>query len=106
MPAIASDLFGERSLGTIYNLFGLAPASGSFAVTVGIASRVYAAHTPVHVPPVCARTVGMKDGKCFGLVCYSLTFFCSAGLCCVGCILALVLAWRMASFYRQRAYCH
>ena len=94
-----SELFGDASVGTIYSLLQLAPAAASFAVTVGVASTVYAAHTPPHAPPLCAKTVGMKDGKCFGAACYRATFITCAALCAFGALLALVLARRMRSFY-------
>jgi MFS family permease len=102
MPVLCAELYGEKSLGAIYSLFSLAPASASFAVTVGIASNIYAAHVPPHAPPLCARTVHMEDGKCFGPQCYRLTFLVTTGLCCFGTVLAALLARRMAPYYRAR----
>ena len=102
MPVIAAELFGEVSIGAIYNYLGLAPASASFVVTIGIADVVYSAHTPAHAPALCARTVGMKDGKCFGMACYQTTFIVTTGLCALGCLLALLLTRRMVPFYAKR----
>jgi MFS family permease len=101
MPVLVAELFGERSIGTIYTIIGLAPASASFAVTVGVASTVYQAHVPPHAPPLCVQTVGMQDGKCFGLACYRDTFLITTGLCVVGAVCAFVLAARMRPFYRR-----
>ena len=98
MPVLVAELFGEKSIGTIYTIIGLAPASASFAVTVGVASTVYKAHVPPHAPPQC---VDMQDGKCFGPECYQDTFLITAGLCVLGSLLALVLAARMRPFYRR-----
>ena len=101
MPVLVAELFGERAIGTIYTIIGLAPASASFAVTVGVASTVYQAHVPPHAPPLCKDTVGMQDGKCFGLLCYQDTFLITTGLCIFGSALSGVLAVRMRSFYRR-----
>lgn len=103
MPVLCAELFGERSLGTIYSLFSLAPASASFAVTVGVATTVYAAHTPKHAPPLCAATVDMDDGKCFGAGCYQTTFVVTLAMCVGGSLLAFILARRMKPFYRATA---
>jgi len=98
MPVLVAELFGEASIGTIYTIIGLAPASASFAVTVGVASPVYKAHVPPNPPPLC---VHMQRGKCFGLPCYKDTFLITTGLCVLGACLALVLAARMRPFYRR-----
>jgi len=101
MPVLVAELFGEKSIGTIYTIIGLAPASASFAVTVGVASSVYKAHVPPHAPPLCKATVGMQDGKCFGLLCYQDTFLTTASLCVVGSVLSALLAGRMRPFYKR-----
>ena len=102
---------------------------------MGLASAVYEAHTPPHAPELCAKTVGMKDGKCFGTACYQITFIGTAvstptaplcepasicmhgsandfvvlssqAMCVFGAVLALVLSRRMAAFYTKQQVAH
>jgi len=99
MPVLTAEIVGEKNLGTVYNIMSLAPAASVYVNTVLLASSVYAAHTPPHAPQLCAETVGMADGKCFGRECYGLTLRLTAGLGLLGAACALVLAWRMRFFY-------
>lgn len=97
VPATASELFGLKNFGAIYNFLTLANPAGSLVFSGMIASTIYdmeaekQAHGSVFNPDDVL--------KCDGYICYFLTSLIMSGFCIVACILSLILVRRTKTVY-------
>jgi len=80
LPAMAADLFGMVSLGSIYTTLACAPMAGSFILGQQVASSLYQAHCP-------AGTT-----TCMGPLCFRYSFLANAGACGSAALACLALA--------------
>eukprot|EP00850_Spirogloea_muscicola_P007158 SM000035S13138 [mRNA] locus=s35:786407:788958:+ [translate_table: standard] len=100
MPATASELFGLRHFGTMYNWLACANPIGSYLLSVQVAGTIYdreakrqgGSAPPTPGPPVC-----------HGPHCFRLTFFVMATVCMIGACTAVVLSMRTRAFYLQQS---
>lgn len=103
VPAAASELFGLKKFGALYNFLTLANPAGTLVFSSLLASRIYdseaakqAQNLPINLnePP-----------RCYGVVCFSLTSFIMSGLCILAVILSMTLVYRTkvvyANLYRK-----
>ncbi|XP_030531115.1 protein NUCLEAR FUSION DEFECTIVE 4-like [Rhodamnia argentea] len=109
VPASASELFGLKSFGALYNFFTLASPAGSLIFSGVIASGIYDYYAEKQaalrklalgsMPPI-----SLQDDDsltCSGNICYSLTFGILSGLCIVAMALSSIVVYRTKSVYAQ-----
>ncbi|XP_014491323.1 protein NUCLEAR FUSION DEFECTIVE 4 isoform X1 [Vigna radiata var. radiata] len=105
VPATASELFGLRNFGALYNFITLANPTGTLVFSSLIASTIYDSEAEkqhpqsmgsllLHLPNVAAESL-----KCEGSVCFFLTSMIMAGLCVVAAGLCTVLVLRTRIVY-------
>ncbi|MED6174740.1 hypothetical protein PIB30_071923 [Stylosanthes scabra] len=91
VPATASELFGLRNFGALYNFITLSNPMGTLVFSSLIASRIYD-----HEAEKQAKTDPLE---CNGSICFFLTSVIMAGLCIVGALLCMILVFRTKIVY-------
>lgn len=110
VPATASELFGLKKFGALYNFLALANPLGSLVFSSVIASNIYdrEAEKQAHQPQLItqnSRTLfsGMfaqnDPPKCEGSVCFFLTCMIMSGFCIVAAVLSLLIVHRTKPVY-------
>lgn len=93
----ASELFGLKHFGVIYNFMGIGNPLGALIFSGGLAGYVYDKEV--------AKQQGLyllsSSVSCLGPNCFRLTFFVLAGVCCVGSLLSLILTVRVKPVYQM-----
>lgn len=92
MTPVASELFGLKHVGVIYNFIQLGNPLGAALFSVLLAGNIYDAE---------AAKQGVST--CMGASCFGLTYLVLAGVCGLGVILGLILTIRIRPVY-QRLY--
>ncbi|XP_031473895.1 protein NUCLEAR FUSION DEFECTIVE 4 [Nymphaea colorata] len=87
MPTIASEIFGVRHFGTIFNTIAIASPVGSFFLSVKVVGFIY-------------DLEASSSKTCSGAHCFMLSFFIMASVCLIGSVFALTLFFRTRSLYR------
>ncbi|KAI3936594.1 hypothetical protein MKW92_037980 [Papaver armeniacum] len=82
-PTISSEIFGVTHLGTIFNTVALASPVGSYILSVKLVGFIY----------------DKESSHCF-----MVSFIIMAGVCVLGCGLALILFFRTRRFYQDVIY--
>lgn len=88
----ASELFGLKYYGLIYNILILNLPLGSFLFSGLLAGLLYDAE---------ATTTPSGGNECYGAHCYRLCFLIMACACLVGCALDVVMAMRTKDLYKK-----
>ncbi|XP_022737818.1 protein NUCLEAR FUSION DEFECTIVE 4-like [Durio zibethinus] len=109
VPASASELFGLKSFGALYNFFGLASPAGSLIFSGVIASGIYDYYAEKQASLRQAisgslLTIPLRDDDsltCEGSICYSLTCLLMSGFCLVAMVLSLIVVYRTRNVYAQ-----
>ncbi|OMO71651.1 Nodulin-like protein [Corchorus olitorius] len=110
VPAAASELFGLKSFGALYNFLTLASPAGSLIFSEAIASGIYDYYAEKQASlrqPISGSmliTARLRDDDaltCEGSICYSLTCGLMSGLCIVAMVLSLIVVYRTRSVYAQ-----
>uniref|UniRef100_A0A1J3GA36 Putative transporter MCH1 n=1 Tax=Noccaea caerulescens TaxID=107243 RepID=A0A1J3GA36_NOCCA len=97
VPATASELFGLKKFGALYNFLTLANPAGSLVFSGLIASSIYdreaerQAHGSLFDPDDVLR--------CQGYICYFLTSLIMSGFCLIAAALSMILVQRTKSVY-------
>ncbi|KAJ1401859.1 Nodulin-like [Sesbania bispinosa] len=108
VPATASELFGLRNFGALYNFITLANPVGTLVFSSLIASRIYdyeaekQAHGGLHqnIGSLVSRVLNVGQPlQCEGSVCFFLTSIIMAALCIVAAGLCMVLVFRTKTVY-------
>lgn len=108
VPATASELFGLRNFGALYNFITLANPVGTLVFSSLIASRIYdyeaekQAHGGQHlnIASFVSSALNVGDApKCEGSICFFLTSTIMAGLCIVAAGLSMFLVFRTRIVY-------
>ncbi|CAN0924702.1 Protein NUCLEAR FUSION DEFECTIVE 4 [Linum grandiflorum] len=105
VPATASELFGLKKFGALYNFLTLANPAGSLVFSGVIASGIYDREAEkqagIHNPNFRFSNVfGAEETlKCEGSVCYFLTCMIMSGFCVIAGILSLILVRRTKIVY-------
>ncbi|XLS98703.1 hypothetical protein HN51_041438, partial [Arachis hypogaea] len=95
VPATASELFGLRNFGSLYNFITLSNPMGTLVFSSIIASKIYDYEAEKQ-----ARGLHASDPlECNGSICFFLTSIIMAGLCIVGALLCMVLVFRTKIVY-------
>ncbi|KAL1551349.1 protein NUCLEAR FUSION DEFECTIVE 4-like [Salvia divinorum] len=90
MIPTASELFGLKHFGIIFNFIGLGNPVGALLFSGWLAGQVYDTEA--------AKQLG---SSCIGVTCFRLTFLVLAGLCGVGTLLSVVLTVRLKPVYQM-----
>ncbi|KAI9083989.1 hypothetical protein K1719_033985 [Acacia pycnantha] len=109
-PAAASELFGLRNFGALYNFLTLANPSGTLIFSSLIASRIYDYEAEQqalngfqyqkNLGSLLSRVVNATEPlKCVGSICFFLTCVLMAGLCMVASVLSMILVHRTKTVY-------
>lgn len=110
VPAAASELFGLKKFGALYNFLTLANPAGSLVFSGLIASSIYdieaekQQHHHHHLQKVLGSTfLGSfavdEPLKCDGAICFSLTLMIMSGLCIIAVVLSMILVHRTKVVY-------
>eukprot|EP01018_Ginkgo_biloba_P006438 Gb_28588 [translate_table: standard] len=115
IPATASEIFGLKNFGILYNFLIMANPAGSFIFSGLIAGTLYdweaekqhSRHSPP--PSLAAIDVGISGGslqgdealQCNGPSCFFLTYLIMAGVCINAVIMSMVLVYRTRIVYRN-----
>ncbi|XWS43998.1 hypothetical protein CRYUN_Cryun15aG0007500 [Craigia yunnanensis] len=110
VPAAASELFGLKKFGALYNFLTLANPAGSLVFSGVIASSIYdreaekQAHQH-HIQPQISGSIfsGMfaqdEPLKCEGSICFFLTSMIMSGFCVIAAVLSMILVYRTKIVY-------
>lgn len=109
VPASASELFGLKSFGALYNFLTLASPAGSLIFSEVIASGIYdhyaeqqAAEQQHLLMSVVTKPLRDDDSlSCVGSICYSLTCGILSGLCIIAAGLSFIVVYRTRRVYAQ-----
>ncbi|KAJ1269328.1 hypothetical protein BS78_07G203400 [Paspalum vaginatum] len=112
VPAAASELFGVKNFGTLYNFLTVANPAGSLVFSGVIASGIYDAEAAKqaqqrHNSTLLAmpgRVVNMVSEvapalKCEGAICFFLSSLIMSGFCIIAVFLSLILVYRTKIVY-------
>lgn len=110
VPAAASELFGLKKFGALYNFLTLANPTGSLVFSGLIASSIYdheaekQAHRHYHHQQnwgsIFSGGFGVDEPlKCEGAICFFLTSMIMSGFCIVAVVLSMILVHRTKSVY-------
>ncbi|XP_076901590.1 protein NUCLEAR FUSION DEFECTIVE 4-like isoform X2 [Bidens hawaiensis] len=112
IPAAASELFGVKKFGALYNFLTLANPAGSLVFSGLIASYIYDSEAEkqakergeliVNSASLLTKLFDTDDAlKCTGSICFFLTFMIMSGLCIIALILSLILVRRTKTVYQN-----
>ncbi|XP_006352868.1 protein NUCLEAR FUSION DEFECTIVE 4-like [Solanum tuberosum] len=109
VPAAASELFGLKNFGALYNFLIIANPAGSLVFSGLIASSIYdmeaekqaqQPHERRLMASVLTRFLNMDEPlKCEGTICFFLTSLIMSGLCIVAAVLSMILVYRTKTVY-------
>ncbi|KAE8661636.1 ZNF511 protein [Hibiscus syriacus] len=110
VPAAASELFGLKKFGALYNFLTLANPAGSLVFSGLIASSIYdreaekQAHQHLVRPQISGLSFAGLFGqdeplKCHGSICFFLTSMIMSGFCIVAAVLSVILVYRTKTVY-------
>ena len=91
LPAMISDIYGDKCLATIYNFLNFAPLLGSFLVGSKLPAAIYDAQAAAQGHP----------RYCYGTRCFRAAFLVSAGSLAVATIAAAALVKMTLPRYRR-----
>ncbi|KAK4417907.1 hypothetical protein Salat_2203400 [Sesamum alatum] len=112
VPAAASELFGLKKFGALYNFLTLANPAGSLVFSGLIASSIYdrEAEKQAHAGNLGQHSLlssfssfvhAEESLKCNGAICFFLTSLIMSGLCIIAVILSMILVYRTKTVYAQ-----
>ncbi|XP_071693726.1 protein NUCLEAR FUSION DEFECTIVE 4-like [Rutidosis leptorrhynchoides] len=112
IPAAASELFGVKKFGALYNFLTLANPAGSLVFSGVIASYIYDSeaekqaqqHNQIitHSSSFLTKLLDTDDApKCTGSVCFFTTYIIMSGLCIIAVILSSILVRRTKVVYQH-----
>lgn len=110
VPAAASELFGLKKFGALYNFLTLANPAGSLVLSGVIASSIYdreaekQAHMHHHghrsfLSSLSSFVYLNEPLKCTGAICFFLTSLIMSGLCILAAVLSMILVYRTKTVY-------
>lgn len=98
VPSAASELFGLKSFGALYNFLTLASPAGSMIFSGIIASGIYDYEAKIQ------SAHAVIDGEaltCYGTICYSITCGILSVLCLVAFFMSMTVVYRTKRVYAQ-----
>lgn len=110
VPAAASELFGLKSFGALYNFLTLSSTVGSLLFSGVIASGIYdyeaekqsSLRQQINISLLSVVPLGDDDSlSCEGYICFSITCAIMSGLCIIAVVLSLIVVHRTKPVYAQ-----
>lgn len=112
VPAAASELFGLKKFGALYNFLTLANPAGSLVFSGVIASSIYDREAEKQARGGISGNISLLSSfssfvraeeplKCNGSICFFLTSLIMSGLCIIAVILSMILVHRTKAVYSQ-----
>lgn len=113
VPAAASELFGLKNFGALYNFLTMANPAGGLVFSSLIASHIYdhEAEKQAHQPPnhwqqnfgpIFSSLLGPDDPlKCEGAICFFLTLVIMCVFCIIAVVLSMILVYRTKIVYKN-----
>ncbi|KAL3829474.1 hypothetical protein ACJIZ3_018276 [Penstemon smallii] len=111
VPATASELFGLKKFGALYNFLTLANPAGSLIFSGVIASSIYdreaekqaqGRHHARSLLSSFSSFIYLEEPlKCEGSVCFFTTSLIMSGLCIIAVVLSMILVYRTKTVYAQ-----
>ncbi|KAI4319023.1 hypothetical protein MLD38_032673 [Melastoma candidum] len=101
VPATASELFGLKSFGAIYNFLTLANPAGSLIFSGVLASHIYDYYAKKQASIGASINDHNKSLTCSGSICFSLTFGILSGICLIASGLSVIVVLRTKRVYEQ-----
>jgi MFS family permease len=110
IPATASELFGVKNFGVLYNFLTMANPAGSLVFSGFIAGTLYDLEAEkqhnFHLLDMTGISGGAFIGdndplKCVGADCFFLTCMIMVGVCIVAVMLSVILVYRTRTVYRN-----
>ncbi|KAJ4754417.1 Major facilitator superfamily protein [Rhynchospora pubera] len=98
MIPTASELFGLKHFGKIFNFMSLGNPLGAFLFSSILAGYVYDAEAAKQNP---GYGINSSSATCLGPNCFRITLFVLAGLCALGTILSVILTVRIKPVYQM-----
>lgn len=115
IPATASEIFGLKNFGVLYNFFIMANPAGSLIFSGLIAGTLYdweaekqhSRHRPM--PRLSAMFFGISGGSlkgeesldCHGRSCFFLTYWIMSAVCIVAAVLSMIIVYRTRIVYKN-----
>ncbi|KAI9079673.1 hypothetical protein K1719_038294 [Acacia pycnantha] len=100
-PATASELFGLKNFGAIYNFYTLATPTGSLILSGLVSSTLYDYYAEQQQQGGAKAKNGNELLVCEGNICYSVTCVVLAGACLLGIVLSLTVVRRTKKVYAR-----
>lgn len=97
MVPTASELFGLKHFGLIYNFMLLGNPLGALLFSAGLAGYVY----DIEAAKQNQDLVDASANSCLGPDCFRLTFLVLAGVCGLGTLLSIILTVRIKPVYQM-----
>eukprot|EP00850_Spirogloea_muscicola_P021809 SM000262S09888 [mRNA] locus=s262:136193:140130:- [translate_table: standard] len=106
MPATASELFGLKNFGILYNTLTISNPAGSYLFSGLLAGYIYdreaaKGHREQYSTYKSHNSAEPVPQQCTGAHCFRLTFFVMMGVCSVGVILNVILIVRTRPVYKM-----
>ncbi|KAJ8544996.1 hypothetical protein K7X08_017579 [Anisodus acutangulus] len=110
VPAAASELFGLKNFGALYNFLTLANPAGSLVFSGLIASSIYDREAEKqaqqhhvgesNLASVLSSFLNLDEPlKCEGVICFFLTSLIMPGICIIAAVLSMILVYRTKTVY-------
>lgn len=101
VPSAASELFGLKSFGAIYNFLTLASPAGSLIFSGVIASGIYDYEAKKQRSLTHHVFHENEELTCYGTICYSVTCGILSALCIIAVSLSMTVVYRTKRVYAQ-----
>lgn len=110
-PAAASELFGLKNFGALYNFLTMASPAGSLVFSGLIASTIYDREAEKQAHPhqqisgsvilgMIGGALGLEESlKCEGSICFFLTSLIMSAFCIIAVVLSMILVHRTKIVY-------
>lgn len=111
MPSIASELYGLKSFGAVFNTIAVASPLGSYVLSVKLLGYLYDLEAEKDSFWLDISQFRRQrwwhsvssSSSCSGVDCFRLSFFIMAGVCMAGSVLSCMLFFRTRAFYREQS---
>jgi len=99
MVPTASELFGLKHFGIIYNFLTMGNPLGAFLFSGLLAGYIYDKEAERQAGHSYPATMGDTNVDCLGPNCFRLTFLIMAGVCAFGVLMSIILTIRIRPVY-------
>ncbi|KAL4559799.1 hypothetical protein LXL04_031947 [Taraxacum kok-saghyz] len=100
-PSTASELFGLKSFGALYNCLAMASPTGSLIFSGVIASGIYDYEARKQATQNHHMLQDNEELTCYGNICYSITCGILSVICIIAVSLSMIVVYRTKRVYAQ-----